>query len=127
MKKFLIFLLPLVFLSCSQMDNSSTVGLVLSGKSLRAASNIELESNAITVSASLKGEVSQHIQKKVSDFSKDTVIVFDRVPAGKNIYVYVSIDRVLDYDGNGEPAFSDPLYYGKSPVFTVKSGENTVP
>lgn len=126
MKKFLIFLLPLVFLSCSQMDNSSTVGLVLSGKSLRAASNIELESNAITVSASLKGEVSRQIQKKVSDFSKDTVIVFDSVPAGKNIYVYVSIDQVLEYNENGEPAFSDPLYYGKSPVFTVKSGENTV-
>lgn len=40
--------------------------------------------------------------------------------------MYVSIDRVLDYDGNGEPAYSEPLYYGKSPVFTVKSGENTV-
>lgn len=70
MKKFLIFLLPLVFLSCSQMDNSSTVGLVLSGKSLRAASNIELESNAITVSASLKGEVSRQIQKKYRTFLK---------------------------------------------------------
>ena len=126
MKKFLIFLLPLVFLSCSQMDNSSTVGLVLSGKSLRAASNIELESNAITVSASLKGEVSRQIQKKVSDFSKDTVIVFDSVPAGKNIYVYVSIDQVLEYNENGEPAYSEPLYYGKSPAFTVKSGGNTV-
>lgn len=126
MKKFLIFLLPLFFLSCSQMDNSSTVGLVLSSKSLRAASNIELESNAITVSASLKGEVSRQIQKKVSDFSKDTVIVFDSVPAGKNIYVYVSIDQVLEYNENGEPAYSEPLYYGKSPAFTVKSGENTV-
>ena len=126
MKKFLIFLLPLVFLSCSQMDNSSTVGLVLSGKSLRAASNIELESNAITVSASLKGEVSRQIQKKVSDFSKDTVIVFDSVPAGKNIYVYVSIDQVLEYNENGESAYSEPLYYGKSPAFTVKSGGNTV-
>lgn len=70
MKKFLIFLLPLLFLSCSQMDNSSTVGLVLSGKSLRAASNIELESNAITVSASLKGEVSRQIQKKYRTFLK---------------------------------------------------------
>ena len=70
MKKFLIFLLPLFFLSCSQMDNSSTVGLVLSSKSLRAASNIELESNAITVSASLKGEVSRQIQKKYRTFLK---------------------------------------------------------
>ena len=94
MKKFLIFLLPLFFLSCSQMDNSSTVGLVLSSKSLRAASNIELESNAITVSASLKGEVSRQIQKKVSDFSKDTVIVFDSVPAGKNIY-YCQVDQLF--------------------------------
>ena len=126
MKKFLIFLLPLLFISCSQMDNSSTVGLVLSGKSLRAASDIELEYNTITVSASLKGDVSRQIQKKVSDFSKDTVIVFDSVPAGKNIYVYVSIDQVLEYNENGEPAYSEPLYYGKSPAFTVKSGGNTV-
>ena len=126
MKKFLIFLLPLLFLSCSQIDNSSTVGLVLSSKSLRAASDIELENNAITVSASLKGEVSRQIQKTVSDFSKDTVLVFDSVPAGKNIYVYVSIDQVVEYNGNGEPDYIEPLYYGKSPVFTVKSGENTV-
>lgn len=70
MKKFLIFLLPLLFISCSQMDNSSTVGLVLSGKSLRAASDIELEYNTITVSASLKGDVSQHIQKKYRTFLK---------------------------------------------------------
>lgn len=92
MKKFLIFLLPLLFISCSQMDNSSTVGLVLSGKSLRAASDIELEYNTITVSAFLKGDVSQHIQKKVSDFSNDTVIVFDRVTCRKK-YLCVCFHR----------------------------------